>query len=112
MGTELVFSLHVVSTGDRFFTGPASRNPDGVVHARASQWLGTPTIPTQGVVIGFEDLFGGGDSDFNDYRFVVSNVTVDASPIPEPASMLLLGAGLSALGARRWRNRRQKSAYE
>jgi hypothetical protein len=47
MGTELVFSLHVVSTGDRFFTGPASRNPDGVVHARASQWLGTPTIPTQ-----------------------------------------------------------------
>ena len=33
-GTELKFQLNVLNTGNTFFSGPASRNPDGVAHAR------------------------------------------------------------------------------
>jgi hypothetical protein len=90
-GTELTFMLDVVSTGDRFFTGPASRNPDGLVHAIGQPFGGDAQIPTPGVLIAFEDLFGGGDFDFNDYRFVVSNA--EFKPIPEPGTLLLLGSG-------------------
>jgi hypothetical protein len=46
-----------------------------------------------GIFVGFEDLFGGGDFDYDDNNFVFSNVT-SAAVAPEPASLLLLGSGL------------------
>ncbi len=66
VGTELIFSIQVQDTGYEFFTGPAERNPDNELHAAAY-------IPPQGTaIIGFEDLHGGGDQDFNDnvFRFL------------------------------------------
>jgi len=103
---ELIFRLRVFTTGDDFFTGPASRNPDGVLHARASIWAHTPSIPTSGVLVGFEDLFGGGDGDFNDFQFVVANAKlVDASPVPEPSTLLLFATGAAAFGRRAWKRR-------
>jgi hypothetical protein len=44
-------------------------------------------------ILAFEDLYGGGDKDFTDFVVLVESV----SPVPEPASMLLLGASLFGL---------------
>jgi PEP-CTERM motif len=96
-GTELAFMLEVLETGDRFLTGPAARNPDAVVHAAAQPFTGSPEIPASGVLVGFEDLFGGGDFDFNDFSFVVSNAALKAEPVPEPGTFLLIATGM--LGA-------------
>jgi hypothetical protein len=59
-GTELEFAIYIVDTGDTFYTGPASRNPDDIEHAAVS------VINPKQVLVGFEDLFGGGDFDYND----------------------------------------------
>ena len=51
-------------------------------------------------VIAWEDLNGGGDHDFNDLV-----VEVTSSPIPEPATILLLGSGFIGLA---WFRRKYK----
>lgn len=67
-GTELVFGLQVNDTGDHWQSGPGSRNSDGVVHGAVTyegscSWL-----------VGFEDLNGGGDRDYNDVVFRVQGM--------------------------------------
>ena len=53
--------------------------------------------------MGFEDLYGGGDLDYNDFKLVLTNV-VDPIAAPEPATLALFGIGLVGLGfARRKR---------
>lgn len=64
-GTELEFFL-TNPQGKTFMTGLGSRNPDGLVHANivsngANSWI-----------IGWEDLTGEGDSDYNDVNFAVT----------------------------------------
>ena len=67
-GTELIFRLGVKDTGNVFYTGAADRNADGVAHAAVD------TRRNQ-VLVGFEDLFGGGDLDYNDLVFSFTNVS-------------------------------------
>ncbi len=90
--------LHVITTG-HFYNSFAGSNPDGFNHIFASQFSlpdGTPAV-----FIGFEDIYGLGDRDFNDNMAIFTNVTM--VPIPEPSTyaMLLVGLGLIGFTMRR-----------
>jgi RHS repeat-associated protein/uncharacterized repeat protein (TIGR01451 family) len=80
-GTELVFGIN--ANGSIFRMGPTERNPDGQLHA-------TVDFDSTGcAVVGFEDLFGGGDRDYNDNMFrFCGGISADPEPTdpgdPEP----------------------------
>jgi hypothetical protein len=64
-GQKLVFSLYVPESNHTWYSGPASGNSDGIIHARIIEadtnlWYG-----------GFEDLESGGDNDFDDVCFTI-----------------------------------------
>jgi hypothetical protein len=63
VGQELVFGIYVQNTGDTFRMGPGFRNPDGIPHANVVD------IGGGAFNVGFEDLFGGGDRDYDDNVF-------------------------------------------
>jgi len=97
-GTILDFALMVTSTGQTYHTGPAAGNPDSLIHADVTYNFGTPGTTR----VSFEDVFGGGDQDYNDYIFTFRSVTA----VPEPATNVLMLAGLVAVG---WLSRRRKN---
>jgi hypothetical protein len=98
-GTELIFRLYVANTGDNWYSGPAFRNYDGLGHAAVTTVGGRTWV-------GFEDLYGGGDRDYDDTVFSFDN-TRSTSSVPEGSATLpLLGFGLSALGLMGWRLRK------
>jgi hypothetical protein len=74
-GQELVFGITGLDDGPTFFIGPASRNPDGIAHAVVTE-AGVRTF-----LVGFEDLFGGGDRDYDDNVF---QFTGNLAPKPPP----------------------------
>jgi hypothetical protein len=70
-----VFGITVLNAGPTFFTGPGRRNPDGIAHAEVTE-TGARTF-----LVGFEDVFDGGDRDYDDNVFQFSgNLAPDRPP--------------------------------
>jgi hypothetical protein len=74
--------------GDFVYTADADTNPDLMEHVVAFAVEGSPYL-----MIGFEDLFGGGDRDYNDLVFAVDigTANVDYLAQPEPALAAMIG---------------------
>ena len=92
-GTELIFKLNN-QQGDIWSTGDASRNSDGVAHAVINDAYASGLIS-----VGFEDLNGGGDRDYNDLTFAVGNASVPDASTTLPLVGLAF-AGLVGLSRR------------
>jgi hypothetical protein len=92
-GEELVFGIRV--SGQEYRLGPGERNPDGIPHAVVD------FAPDGCALVGFEDLFGGGDRDYDDNRFrFCGGIAPDPEdpteepPTPDPLGPPLADAGL------------------
>jgi hypothetical protein len=92
-GTLLDIQLHVANTGNVWHTGAGAGNADGIAHGNVVyNYLGDAGR----TYVGFEDLYGGGDRDYNDHMFSFTNTV---SAVPEPESFALMLAGLGVMGA-------------
>jgi hypothetical protein len=103
-GTELVFGMLHHDSGYHFFSGAASRNPDGIAHALVDDQY-APNLTR----VAFEDLIGGGDRDFNDIEFSLTNVFAGPQPVPEPGRLSVVGSAIILALATR---RRRRSRHE
>jgi hypothetical protein len=105
-GDTLVFVLKVLTTNLSFFSD-TMQNADGLNHIHSAAWTGDDLIPA-GTYVGFEDLLGGGDKDYDDLQFVFTNVAAVATgTIPEPQTWVMMMAGFGLIGIAR---RRQKGS--
>lgn len=104
-GAEMVFAIKVDENIDGiidhiYYMGLAGRNPDGVIHNDTQ--LGGPFL----AIVGFEDIFGGGDFDNNDHIFSFFPVA-HQPPVPNPGGLVLVGVGLIGFALADWKRRRR-----
>ncbi len=95
-----VFGFYLSTPQLRTYYSESGRNSDGVDHMVAFQGgdtrgtlNGRPWLANE-FVLAWEDLYGGGDRDYNDFAVAVESV----SSVPEPTGLALFGVGLVVLG--------------
>lgn len=98
-------NVHYPNT-NYFFSGAAANNQDAKGWNDSQVHTKVLNLGNNRFLVGFEDIWGGGDRDYNDIIFLFEGVSVDI-PIPpivvsEPASLSFLGL---LLGGLLWRRR-------
>lgn len=97
------FYLGVPNTGNTFYSH-AGLNADGFDHAAffdlvTDAYNYEDYILGSDLMIAFEDLYGGGDRDYNDFVVGISDVTsLEVSANPEPGTLILLSSGILGAG--------------
>jgi PEP-CTERM motif len=97
-GSNMRFAIQQVAGTDLWTSNP-NDNRDATDHMVTWQ-LNSSYLTNNNLVwyvVGFENaVFPGSDKDYNDYAFVFQNA-VTTSAVPEPGSLLLVGAGVLCL---------------
>jgi Domain of unknown function (DUF4114) len=104
--TQLNFFLiaNGANGGRDVFSTDWAHNPDHINHVIAFTSPDSPYL-----ILAFEDLYGGGDRDFNDVIVAVTMGVVNLAALtstPEPSMLALLAAFLALGFVARWRRRR------
>lgn len=93
-GSQVILVDRVLDMNNWFYSIDSFNN-DGLKHISYSSFSlfdGTP-YEISGLMVGFEDLYGGGDLDFNDHVVFFTNITA----VPEPETYLMFMIGLAIL---------------